>query len=266
MRSSFELRLELTAQRHDRVPREITPPLSSQTRDELRIPDLIPRFLRRGLRRACAPRHAPDSAVTFVRTMSRARRGHARLRTPRGARSSPGTVRRMPWRARYEFVHELIRTTLVNGLSLPRRQRLHLKIADALERLRAGSLDSHASVLAHHLYQAGAAADVQRTAKALALAGRRALESGAFEEALETCEQLIGLGTPISPSSSCATAGRARNAGSHGRRAIRSRPTAPGRKSSRRRRYSRFPYKRPPADTDTAVACVPPCRPHSAPP
>ena len=94
---------------------------------------------------------------------------------------------------RYEFVHELIRTTLVSGLSIPRRQRLHLKIADAVERLRAASLDSHASVLAHHLYQAGAAADVQRTARVLALAARRALAAGAFEEALETCDHLIGL-------------------------------------------------------------------------
>jgi len=95
--------------------------------------------------------------------------------------------------ARYEFVHELIRTTLLNGLSLPRRQRLHLKIADALERLRAGSLASHSSVLAHHLYQAGAAADAQRTAKFLAIAGRRAMDAGAFEEALETFDHLLGL-------------------------------------------------------------------------
>ena len=94
---------------------------------------------------------------------------------------------------RYEFVHELIRTTLVSGLSIPRRQRLHLKIADAVERLRAASLDSHASVLAHHLYQAGAAAEAQRTGRVLALAGRRALAAGAFEETLETCEHLIGL-------------------------------------------------------------------------
>ena len=79
--------------------------------------------------------------------------------------------------ARYGFVHELIRTTLVNGLSLPRRQRLHLKIADALERLRAASLDSHASVLAHHLYQAGAVADTNRTAQVPA-AGRAARACG----------------------------------------------------------------------------------------
>ena len=98
--------------------------------------------------------------------------------------------------ARYGFVHELIRTTLVNGLSLPRRQRLHLKAADALERLRAASLESHASVLAHHLYQAGAAAETGRTAKFLLLAGRRALAAGAFEETLELFDNLIGLDLP----------------------------------------------------------------------
>jgi tetratricopeptide (TPR) repeat protein/predicted Ser/Thr protein kinase len=94
---------------------------------------------------------------------------------------------------RYGFVHELIRTTLISGLSLPRRQRLHLRIADALERLRAASLESHASMLAHHLYQAGAGADAQRTGKALALAGKRALAAAAFEEALETFDNLLGL-------------------------------------------------------------------------
>ena len=98
--------------------------------------------------------------------------------------------------ARYGFVHELIRTTLVNGLSLPRRQRLHLKIADALERLRAGSLDSHASVLAHHLYQAGAVADSGRTAQCLLRAGRRALAAGAFEETLEVFDNLLSLELP----------------------------------------------------------------------
>ena len=95
--------------------------------------------------------------------------------------------------AQYGFVHELIRATLVSGLSLPRRQRVHLKIADALERLRAASLDRHVSALAHHLYQAGAAADSERTGKFLALAGRRALAAGAFEDALDTSDHLMGL-------------------------------------------------------------------------
>jgi tetratricopeptide (TPR) repeat protein/predicted Ser/Thr protein kinase len=100
--------------------------------------------------------------------------------------------------ARYGFVHELIRTTLINGLSLPRRQRLHLKIADALERLRAASLDSHAAVLAHHLYQAGAVADTHRTAQSLLRAGRRALAAGAFEETLEVFEHVLSLELPES--------------------------------------------------------------------
>jgi tetratricopeptide (TPR) repeat protein/tRNA A-37 threonylcarbamoyl transferase component Bud32 len=95
--------------------------------------------------------------------------------------------------AQYGFVHELIRATLVSELSMPRRQRVHLKIADALERLRAASLDRHVSALAHHLYQAGAAADSQRTGKFLGLAGRRALAAGAFEDALDTSEHLMGI-------------------------------------------------------------------------
>ena len=94
---------------------------------------------------------------------------------------------------RYAFVHELIRTTLIAGLSLPRRQRLHLKIADVLERLRGGSLESHASVLAHHLYQAGAAADSERTAKFLLMAAQRALAAGGFEETLEITDNVFGL-------------------------------------------------------------------------
>jgi tetratricopeptide (TPR) repeat protein len=48
-------------------------------------------------------------------------------------------------------------------------------------------------VLAHHLYQAGAAADLQRTARFLMLALRRSIAAGAFEESLETSDQLISL-------------------------------------------------------------------------
>ena len=47
-------------------------------------------------------------------------------------------------------------------LSLPRRQRLHSRAADAIERMYAGDVNSHASALAHDLYQAGAAADAER--------------------------------------------------------------------------------------------------------
>jgi tetratricopeptide (TPR) repeat protein len=98
--------------------------------------------------------------------------------------------------ARYTFVHELIRGTLLNGLSIPRRQRMHLKIADAIERLRARSLDSYTSVLAHHLYQAGAAVDPDRAVRVLTDAMHRAYVTGAFEETLELADRLLSYDLP----------------------------------------------------------------------
>ena len=75
---------------------------------------------------------------------------------------------------RYTFAHELIRQTLVENLSLPRRQRLHLRIATALEELHGASPEKVASSLAHHFYQAGAAADDQKALRYLTLAGEQA--------------------------------------------------------------------------------------------
>jgi predicted ATPase len=105
-------------------------------------------------------------------------------------RAEPGRV------ARYTFVHELIRGTLVSAMALPRRQRLHAKVADAIERLRAPSLDAHLSMLAHHLYQAGAAVDAGRTSGVLLKAMARSQALGAFEEVLVLGEQLRALDLP----------------------------------------------------------------------
>jgi tetratricopeptide (TPR) repeat protein len=85
--------------------------------------------------------------------------------------------------ARFAFVHELIRQTLVGGLSLPRRQRIHLRVAEAMERVHPQTLDVYAAGLAHHLYQAGAAAGPEKTVRYLALAGNQAIEAVAYEEA-----------------------------------------------------------------------------------
>src|SRR5258708_32355683 len=49
---------------------------------------------------------------------------------------------------RYRFVHELIRQTLAQTLSLPRRQRLHARVAEAIEQRHAQSLEGHAPGLA----------------------------------------------------------------------------------------------------------------------
>jgi tetratricopeptide (TPR) repeat protein len=95
--------------------------------------------------------------------------------------------------ARFTFAHELIRQTLLSGLSLPRRQRLHLRVAEAMEQVYARALEEHAADLAHHLYQAGTAADPQKTAHYLALAGERAFGAAAFEDALRHYEAAVSL-------------------------------------------------------------------------
>ena len=94
---------------------------------------------------------------------------------------------------RYRFAHELIRQTLLVGLSMPRRQRLHARVAAAMEERYAGDLEKHAPALAHHLYEAGARVDEEKTVRVLTLAGDQALESGGFEEALRSFELALSL-------------------------------------------------------------------------
>jgi len=86
--------------------------------------------------------------------------------------------------ARFHFSHELIRQTALAGISTARRQRLHLKVADAIEKLRPEGLEEQVNDLAHHLWQAGTTADTDRTLRSLAMAGHRAIEQSAHKAAL----------------------------------------------------------------------------------
>lgn len=95
--------------------------------------------------------------------------------------------------ARYRFVHEQVHQTLLTGLSLPRRQRLHLRIADALEARHAGQPGRAAGEIGHHLYQAGSAADPARTAHFLSVAGERSIQALAFEDALRLFDSALGV-------------------------------------------------------------------------
>ena len=84
--------------------------------------------------------------------------------------------------ARWGFANELFRQTLVSSLSSFRRRRLHVRIADALGRVYANALEKRAADLAHHLYQAGAAADPSKTVRYLKLAGDHACTIYANED------------------------------------------------------------------------------------
>lgn len=86
--------------------------------------------------------------------------------------------------AEYKFCHELIRQAVLSGISMPRRQRLHLRVADAIESLYQGQLDEHTCDLAHHLWQAGSSAQPSRTIQYLAMAAKQEITQNAFENAL----------------------------------------------------------------------------------
>jgi tRNA A-37 threonylcarbamoyl transferase component Bud32/tetratricopeptide (TPR) repeat protein len=99
----------------------------------------------------------------------------------------------------YAFAHELIRQTLVTALSLPRRQRRHLKVADALEQTYGERIDQRAADMAYHLYYAGAAADAGRTCRFLVLAAEQAIARVAFQEALLHCDRGLEAADELAP-------------------------------------------------------------------
>ena len=94
---------------------------------------------------------------------------------------------------RWEFAHGLIRQTLENSLSLMRRQRAHLRVAEAMERVYGTNAERFASDIARHLYQAGVAADPEKTIRYLTLAGDQALAKGAFDEALRQLSDALSI-------------------------------------------------------------------------
>jgi serine/threonine protein kinase/tetratricopeptide (TPR) repeat protein len=95
--------------------------------------------------------------------------------------------------SRYRFMHELARQTLSETLSLPRRQRLHARVAAVMERVYRANIGGHVSALAHHLYQAGSSVDREKTIHFLSQAATEASKAAAHEEALDHLGNAISL-------------------------------------------------------------------------
>jgi predicted ATPase len=102
--------------------------------------------------------------------------------------------------ASFQFSHELIRSAVLSELSAPRRQRLHLNVVSGIERVHANALEDQAGNLAHHLWQAGGAADPDKTVHFLALAAQQSLKQSAYEGALRYFQNALELlkGLPYS--------------------------------------------------------------------
>jgi tetratricopeptide (TPR) repeat protein len=83
----------------------------------------------------------------------------------------------------FTFAHELMRQTLLAGLSAPRKQQMHVGVADAIERIYPRFVSERAGEITDHLLKAGSFADSRKLVRYLILAGKSALEGAAYEEA-----------------------------------------------------------------------------------
>jgi class 3 adenylate cyclase/tetratricopeptide (TPR) repeat protein len=91
------------------------------------------------------------------------------------------------------FSHELIRQTLLSGVSAVKRERLHLKTADAITRRYSDDLEAHAGDLAYHLSSAGRSGDRANLVHYLTIAGDRAFDAAAFDDAVGHFEHALSL-------------------------------------------------------------------------
>jgi len=85
----------------------------------------------------------------------------------------------------YQFSHALVQQTLRERLSTSRRVRLHARIGETLETLYGDDSGDHAAELAYHFAEAEPVTGTDRLVKYALVAGERALEAHANEEALD---------------------------------------------------------------------------------
>ena len=89
---------------------------------------------------------------------------------------------------RTEFSHELIRQAILSQLSASRRQKLHLEVAEAIERIYSDSLEDHYAALAQHY-----APDTRKAVRYLHLAGQQAMQRSAHAEAVRLLTSSLDL-------------------------------------------------------------------------
>ena len=89
------------------------------------------------------------------------------------------------------FAHEIVRQTILSQVSPPRLQRLHLRVAQGIEKNYPEGLDEYSAEIADHLLRAGSDADPVVLARYLTMAGRRAMHASAYEDALHHFEAAL---------------------------------------------------------------------------
>jgi tetratricopeptide (TPR) repeat protein len=99
----------------------------------------------------------------------------------------------------FTFAHELVRQTLLAGISAPRTQQLHAAVADAIELVYPSAVNEHAGVITDHLLKAGSFADNRRLVRCLTQAGKNSLAAAAFEEARRSFHSALSYQAVIDP-------------------------------------------------------------------
>jgi DNA-binding winged helix-turn-helix (wHTH) protein/tetratricopeptide (TPR) repeat protein len=92
--------------------------------------------------------------------------------------------------ARFEFCHEMSRQVVISGLSGARRRRLHLEVANAIERLYPEAGKEHYYELAQHFSHTN---DSAKAAHYLGLAAVQASQRSAFAQAAELARRGISI-------------------------------------------------------------------------
>jgi len=91
----------------------------------------------------------------------------------------------------FRFAHPLIRKVLYSGTTGPRRQKMHSRIADALEQQHPDSLEDHILEIAHHLVLSGPLAHAEKIVEYARQAADQALELCAWGEAARYYEAAL---------------------------------------------------------------------------
>ena len=95
------------------------------------------------------------------------------------------------------FAHEIVRQTILSQVSPPRRQRLHLSVAQAIARKSPDSLDERSAEIADHLLRAGPDANPVELVHYLTRAGKHAMHASAYEDALHHFEAALEHQPPV---------------------------------------------------------------------
>ena len=99
----------------------------------------------------------------------------------------------------FSFAHELVRQTLLAGISSPRKQQLRAAVAGAIELVYPRFVNERAGEISDHLLKAGSFADGRKVVLYLMLAGKNARDAAAFEEAQRSFRSALSYQDALDP-------------------------------------------------------------------